>query len=442
MGHASADGFGDFFVRYTRTWYHAVATAALTAFGTLTVVDRRFAAVALLAYALPPVALYLRGGLPAGTKAEADGAAAGTDSRDDRSEETDDAPREAVSGQQVAPDADLATASADVPDVVSASADAPDDAAVDVTGDARDDGAADGTCGGDPDPTLASPDWGAPPVPTDADLHAAAVASGAVYAAGDEGVVVGGDDCETVLPGGPAGDGQALRGLAAVPGALWVAGDGGALGRLDPVTGRHADHSAPAGDTNSLTDVAAATDEDGETVLVADGSGALRRGRHRDGEVTWADPVTPGSGASVAAVTLDAEGVGYAVDTDDGVFRTRDGGRSFERLDLDAAGTAVDVAATPTGCLVLDDDGRLHHHDGGWTHERVPDATPWAVAAAGDRVLVAGEGGVVHERTDPRDDWTRHETPVAASLAAAALGSERAVAAGPGGSVATRGQSG
>jgi hypothetical protein len=99
------------------------------------------------------------------------------------------------------------------------------------------------------------------------------------------------------------------------------------------------------------------------------------------------------------------------------------------------------VAATPAGCLVLDDDGRLHHHDDGWTHERVPDATPRAVAADGDRVLVAGEGGVVHERASAGDDWTRHETPVADTFAAVGVGSERAVAAGPGGTVATRGPS-
>jgi hypothetical protein len=372
MDHASTDGFGEFFRRYARTWYHAVATAALTAFGTLTVVDNRFAAVALLAYALPPVALYARGGLPA-TDAGADGAATG----EERARRPD---------------------------------------------------------------TPAPTDWRAPSLPTDADLHAAAVTDEGAYAAGDDGVVIGGaDDWETVLADGPGGDARALHGLAAVPEALWVAGDGGALGRIDPATGRRADHSAPAGDTNSLTDVAAAADADGETVLVADGSGALRRGRHRGGEVAWDDPVTPGSGASVAAVALDADGVGYAVDTDDGVFRTRDDGRSFERVGLDAADTFVDVTATPTGCLVLDEDGRLHRLDDGWTHERLPGAAPRAVAAAGEHHLVADEGGVVHERTGAGDDWTRYETPAAGSFAAVGLGSERAVAAGAAGTVATRG---
>jgi len=37
-----ADGFGPYFKRYTKTWQHAVATAALTAFGMLTFVDKPY----------------------------------------------------------------------------------------------------------------------------------------------------------------------------------------------------------------------------------------------------------------------------------------------------------------------------------------------------------------------------------------------------------------
>ena len=54
------DGAAAFIRRYAKTWVHAVATAAMTAFGTLTVIDTRFAALALAAYILPPVILYLR----------------------------------------------------------------------------------------------------------------------------------------------------------------------------------------------------------------------------------------------------------------------------------------------------------------------------------------------------------------------------------------------
>lgn len=56
---AAPEGFLDFFRRYARTWVHAVATAGLTALGTLTVVHRWFAVLALAVYVLTPVALYL-----------------------------------------------------------------------------------------------------------------------------------------------------------------------------------------------------------------------------------------------------------------------------------------------------------------------------------------------------------------------------------------------
>jgi hypothetical protein len=61
MNRSTADGFAAFYREYARTWAHAVATAALTAFGTLTFVHPGFAVVALAAYGLPPVVLYARG---------------------------------------------------------------------------------------------------------------------------------------------------------------------------------------------------------------------------------------------------------------------------------------------------------------------------------------------------------------------------------------------
>ncbi|MGA9399418.1 MAG: hypothetical protein WBV42_01035, partial [Haladaptatus sp.] len=61
---ASERRFLPFFRRYTKTWVHAVATAGLTAFGTLTFVNQGFAFVAVAIYVLPPVVLYLRGANP------------------------------------------------------------------------------------------------------------------------------------------------------------------------------------------------------------------------------------------------------------------------------------------------------------------------------------------------------------------------------------------
>lgn len=53
----------DYYRRYTkrRTGVHAAATAALTGFGLLAYFEQWFVAVAIVAYLLPPVYLYLTG---------------------------------------------------------------------------------------------------------------------------------------------------------------------------------------------------------------------------------------------------------------------------------------------------------------------------------------------------------------------------------------------
>ncbi|WP_247000051.1 hypothetical protein [Halosolutus gelatinilyticus] len=52
-------GFWSFYRRYTTTPIHAAAAAALTIFGILVFVDPWFAALAIGAYVLPPVVLYV-----------------------------------------------------------------------------------------------------------------------------------------------------------------------------------------------------------------------------------------------------------------------------------------------------------------------------------------------------------------------------------------------
>lgn len=56
-----ARGFWAYYRRYTTTAIHAAATAALTAFGLLLFIDPAFAWLAIAAYVLPPVILYLTG---------------------------------------------------------------------------------------------------------------------------------------------------------------------------------------------------------------------------------------------------------------------------------------------------------------------------------------------------------------------------------------------
>ena len=453
---ARDDGFGAFFKRYTRTWQHALATAALTAFGTLTVVDRLFAAVAVLAYVLPPVVLYLRrssastaaarspeGTAPAGRDVDANASPADGPTRGpepasnpepnpgrDSNPEPDpgrDRSLESDPGRDSNPESEPGSEPCRDP--------RPEPEAGSHAGSRR--------------------TWTAAAVPTGEDLLAVAVAGGDAYAVGAEGTVLvdrepsGGDgagDDEGVgwtvaVPGGVRARSNPLRGVAAVEGGgVWIAGDGGTVGRLDPSTGRHVDRSAPDGDTTTVVDVAAAGPPGDETVLLADGSGRVRRGRYRDGTVTWAAPVTPGSGSSVAGVAFADRATAYVCDTAQRVFETADGGRTFEAVGPDGAdGTFTDVASGEPGtCVVAADDGVVHRYDAGaWTPERLGEAPVRAVATA-DGLVVACDGDGAYERPADGAAWERSSTPATGPLRGVAAGPSRVVAVGDDGTVVER----
>ncbi len=367
-------GVVGFYRRYTKTWVHALATAALTAFGTLTFVDARFAALAIVAYVLPPVALYL-------TRAEL------------------------VYGGQVA-----SGEQAESNDVDSRST-------VDEGG-----------------------HWTAATVPTTRPLRDAAVTGETSYAVGDGGVVLvdDGSGWSVALADGPGASGNDLGAASATTAAVWVAGAGGALGRVDAGTGRHVDHSAPADNTTNIVAIATADIDDSETVLVADGGGRVRRGVYRDGDLAWDAPVTPAGGSSVAGVTLGGDGVGYVCDTAGTIVETTDGGRTFAGVGFDGIeGTLTDVAATATPA-VSSDDGVVARYDGGtWTPERLGDAALTGLAASGNRWLACAADGAVFEWTDGSDQ-ERTTTPAGGSLHGTGLGAHRAVAVGDAGTVVER----
>ncbi|SFG58215.1 hypothetical protein SAMN04488063_2489 [Halopelagius inordinatus] len=414
------DGFVAFYRGYTKTWIHALATVALTAFGTLTTVHRFFAVVAIVAYLLPLVVQYAR--YASGeTDRTADGA--GSNGR----VETDEL---SASGTDGGPASRTDAADATPSDPTSRAEVAETETADSET-----------TTGTD---SSSEPRWTAVDSPTGETLFDAAIAGDDAYAVGSDGVVVAGagtDDWRVVLSDGPGAGANALRGIDAVPGGgVWVAGDGGAVGRLDPDTDRHVDYSAPDGDTSNVAAVAAAGEPGDETVLLADGSGRVRRGRYRDGELAWDDPTKPGSGSSIAAISLREDGSGYLCDTSDGVYATRDGGRTFESVGpVGADGTLTDVAATePETCLVAADDGVIRRYDGTtWTPHRLGDDPLRALSASGNRAVACADGGTVYERSDS-SDWTQVSTPTSASLRGVAVGDARAVGVGEEGSIVER----
>lgn len=358
-------GFWEYYREYTRTAVHAAATAALTAFGLLTYVHPAFAAVAICAYVLPPIYLYATrdrevGSGSAGEEAKDTGAGGGAD----RSEQG----------------------------------------------------------------------WTVARTPTDATLLDVAGTGAGAHAVGEGGVVLArtADGWETALDAGPAAEGKTLRGVDATADgeAVWVAGDGGALGRLDAGTGRHADHSAPNDVTNAWTDVAVAGPAGAETVVLVDGSGQVLRGEYADGvleprsgssetasrtPVDWGDPIKPGSGSSMAAATFVSPDLGYACDTNAGIYETRDGGGRYERIGVDGAGAFADVAALgPETVVAADADGALHRYDGSvWTRLALGDSLR-AVDLRGDDGLACGDGGAIHRLTG--GEWEPCETPASPTL--------------------------
>ncbi|RQH00827.1 WD40/YVTN/BNR-like repeat-containing protein [Natrarchaeobius oligotrophus] len=475
----SDDGFVPFFRRYTKTWVHAVATAGLTAFGTLTIVHRWFVVLALASYVVPPLALYVGGaGTPSGDVPADEGGesrrkrdegergreaernrsqtAAREDSRNELERTTDrdateregarergrSAAREPngvgnVTGGDGADDGGGESASPTDGGGFSSE----DGSSADEGGEAPTDDDAAVTEGDD------SVNWEPIDAPVETTLTGAVVTeSGAAYAVGGGGVVVsddGTDSWSVVLEDGPAAAGDDLRGADATDdGAIvWVAGDGGALGRLDVDSGRHVDYTAPRDRTDNLLGVAVGGPAGDETVLLINGSGEVLRGRYRDGDLEWNEPVKPGGGSSLSGVVLAGGSTGYCCDTNDGAFRTDDGGESFERIGLEGAngtltGVATDDEGTPLLCA---DDGVVHRFDGAtWTPERVADAEPSGISSAPDRIAVCGTDGAVHERPSDGTEWERVDAAGGVSLRAVSLGRERGVAVGEAGAILER----
>jgi len=415
-------GFVAFFRDYTKTWVHAVSTAGLTAFGLLTVVNRWFVVLALAAYLVPPVVLYLLHGDDAPNVVEG-------------RREADDTPAasppsaDAETGPDVEPERDVA-ADAESDTDTATTEERPSEAAA-----TEERSTGDGT---------ARPrEWTRTDPPTDADLHDVALTGNGAVAVGDGGIVlVERDDEWTVaLAEGPAAQGEDLVGVdvTADGDAVWVAGDSGALSRIDAETGQHVDYTAPESITDNWSAVAVGGAAGEETVLLANGSGQILRGEFGDDGPSWAAPIRPGSGSSISGVDLVDPALGYCCDTNDGVFVTTDGGESFETVGVDGAdGTPTDLAATGReDCLAAADDGVVHRWDGRtWTPDRLFDDELTGVARWEREAVACGEDAVF-ERPTPTDGWERREFEDDA-LEGVDVREERAVAVGEDGAVVDR----
>ncbi|WP_246999110.1 WD40/YVTN/BNR-like repeat-containing protein [Halosolutus gelatinilyticus] len=248
-------------------------------------------------------------------------------------------------------------------------------------------------------------EWVAADVPTDAALYDVVTTAGGVYAVGEDGVVLArdGDDWTVRLENGIGGAGDGLRTAAVTSNgrAMWVAGDSGALGLYDVVADHVADFSAPEEKTTSWTAVAAAGLAGDERLTVINSSGELLRGRRDDATVEWFDVVEPGSGSSVTDVSLTPLAYGYVVDTDGGVFESRDGGVSWSRIGIaDAAIDFETVAASDSGHVtVAGGNGTVYTYNGvDWSRTTLGEQPIAALARDRYDAMAVSSSGTIYER--------------------------------------------
>ncbi|MCL7417189.1 MAG: hypothetical protein M8354_05045 [Halalkalicoccus sp.] len=285
-----------------------------------------------------------------------------------------------------------------------------------------------------------SDEWTGIDSPTEETLFDAVVAGESAYAVGKNGVLLARDPVDgwdLALESGPAAESTTLRGVDATAEgeAVWVAGDGGVLGRYDSTTTtRHTDHSAPAGITDNWSGLAVAGAAGRERLALVNGSGQVLLGEYDGSEVEWDEPVKPGNGSSMSATGFVDDATGYCCDTNAGVYRIRDD--EFERIGIEDASGFSTLAAAPDTVAVANDSGVVQRFDGSvWTPVRVSDESLSGLDTDGEGWLAVGTGGAIYENRE--GEWETVESPTEADLHGVAVGGV-SVAVGAGGTVVER----
>ena len=267
-------------------------------------------------------------------------------------------------------------------------------------------------------------DWTVAETPVDTSLHGVAYATNA-FAAGGGGTIIERRDggWQTVLQGGPTGNGNDLFGMDVTDdgGRLWVVGASGAIGEYDVTTGNLVDRSAPNDSTSNFNDVAVTCSAGSTEVYVADDSGAIHYSFENGEEGTW-EYSTPGSGAGLSAIDFYSYRSGHAIDTDGDVFATDDGVTydtiGIEDADVTFYGLDSDAAADVT---VSGGNGSVFDYDGSrWTPTEIGEPDLFAVETTGGDGYAVGSDGAVFELSG--DEWSRMTTPVSENLDAVARG--------------------
>jgi len=283
-------------------------------------------------------------------------------------------------------------------------------------------------------------EWQSVATPVDAGLHDVRNTRTRPHAVGESGVVIerAAEGWETVLRGGPAGNGNDLYGAAVTDDGerLWTVGDSGAIGEYDVRTGELIDRSAPMDVTNQFNSVAVTGPPGEADVYVVDDSGLVYYSFENGEEGTW-DDITPGSGSGMPAVEFFDDRSGHAVDTNATVFGTADG-TTWEPTgveDADSSFAGLDADGFDD-VLVVGGSGALLTYDGvEWRTDRLGDNDLHDVETDNGTGYAVGGSGTVFERRD--GTWSEMATPSGQNLLAVATG-EPDIAVGAGGEVLER----
>ncbi|WP_331235677.1 hypothetical protein [Natronorarus salvus] len=442
---ARSRGFWGFYREYTESAVHTASLVALTALGLLSTVDRWFIPLAVAAYVVPALSLYLGTRGPAerertGEEVRPSGATREHDDERPPAEPTEEGapsprrespPRERRTGRTDEADGDGEQEPRDrgvstpTEDETPTETDEPTETEtrteteepIETKEPTETDDGGTGEENGENER-----EWRAVETTAEVSLTDVTGADGCAFAVGEAGTLLARTDggWETVLEEGPTGRSTDLSSVSVSEDGerVWMAGDGGVLASYDPESGRVTDRSAPLDITSSWTDCAAVGAAGEETITLLTGSGEVVRGTVSGTEIKWDEPVKPGSGSSATGAAF-AEGVGYVCDSNASVFEIRE--HEFERIGVEDGGSFTDIAASaPSEVSAVASDGSVHRYDGTtWTRSAASEGALTGIDLAGDRGLVCSDAGELLDRESP--GWEAAEVPTDEGLNAVVL---------------------
>lgn len=259
-------------------------------------------------------------------------------------------------------------------------------------------------------------DWQSVDPPISGTLHDVAQTTIGPHAVGSGGTLLVREDGEwhVGFDDGPAAENRELLTVAATDGGerIWFGGESGAFGCYDVTEGEKYDYSKPAG-TSATLDALAVAGERGSEKLLVGGGGTIYPGYVDDCRPTWDDPVDVGDDGTVAALTADTDGYGYASTTNGDVYRTT-ANSGWNRIGVaNTTETLPAIRVTSTYLWVGGASGRVYRYDrsgDSWTTFDVADQALRSFGGEGETMYVVGDAGTVVLRVDEKS-WREATVP-------------------------------